>query len=197
MNTARKSFYALPCVLSFVRQSLRYVGLFLWALLSPKAVLSARLLAAESQLARCRGRIKQTRRHPRPRRASASLRPRRSVGFLQQWTSGFQRYPRIRGWHLAKSMRTTPHLWGGSSPSIRPAVSQIGYFRAQPSPRVRERYFHRPSFRIVHLLTEALASESRATCRHATTPDRRSAPPPSPRRGSRHRLLGFHWNVSL
>ncbi|NQT16986.1 MAG: hypothetical protein HQ582_29785 [Planctomycetes bacterium] len=48
MNTTRKSFDAVRCVLSFVQQALRYVGILFWALLCPKAVLAARLLAAES-----------------------------------------------------------------------------------------------------------------------------------------------------
>ena len=65
MNTTRKSSSAFRCILSFVQQSLRYVGIFFWALLCPKAVLAARLLAAESQLARRRERIAQ-KKDPRP-----------------------------------------------------------------------------------------------------------------------------------
>ena len=52
--------------LRLTRQLLRYAALFFWGLLCPKAVLAARLLAAESQLARCRERIEQ-RKDPRPR----------------------------------------------------------------------------------------------------------------------------------
>ena len=50
---------AIKNTLRLARQVLTYASIVLWALLCPKAVLAARLLAAESQLARCRERIRQ------------------------------------------------------------------------------------------------------------------------------------------
>ncbi len=50
----------------FVRQLLGFVRTFLWAFICPRAILAARLLAAESQLAACKERIQQ-KKVPRPR----------------------------------------------------------------------------------------------------------------------------------
>ena len=66
MKTIKNSLRNVRNALRFARQVLRYVGFFLWALLCPKSVLAARLLAAESQLARCRERIRQ-KKDPPPR----------------------------------------------------------------------------------------------------------------------------------
>ena len=52
--------------LFFVRQLLGYGRTFLWAFACPRAVLAARLLAVESQLATCRERVRQ-KKDPRPR----------------------------------------------------------------------------------------------------------------------------------
>jgi len=56
----------LPCMRQLAGYGLR----FLWALMSPKAVLAARLLAAESQLVVCTDRIRQ-KKAPRPRFTAA------------------------------------------------------------------------------------------------------------------------------
>ncbi len=48
------------------REMLRYALVFVWAIFCPKAVLAARLLAAESQLAVCKQRILE-KKDPRPR----------------------------------------------------------------------------------------------------------------------------------
>ena len=66
MNTTKDALSDLSAGLRLAGQLLRYVGVFLWALLCPKAVLAARLLAVESPLARCREQIKQ-KKAPRPR----------------------------------------------------------------------------------------------------------------------------------
>ena len=63
MNAIR---YTVTDVTDAARAAIGYGFAFLWALLLPKAVLAARLLAAESQLAACRRRIEQ-RQQPRPR----------------------------------------------------------------------------------------------------------------------------------
>jgi len=59
MNTLLNLLRNLCSAVRRIRQVSEYVLTFLWALLSPKAVLAARLLAAESQLAVCRDRIQQ------------------------------------------------------------------------------------------------------------------------------------------
>ena len=46
MSTIRDAFSAFCGVLFFIRQAASYIRTFLWALLSPKARLAARLLAA-------------------------------------------------------------------------------------------------------------------------------------------------------
>ena len=58
----RNSGNALPCAW----QVLRYLGSFLWLLLLPKAVLAARILALQSQLAICKHRI-DAGKAPQPR----------------------------------------------------------------------------------------------------------------------------------
>ena len=65
-NLVWNACHALLIVLQF----LRYAGSFFLALLKLKAVLAARLLAAESQLAVCQHRI-QDKKDPRPRFAAA------------------------------------------------------------------------------------------------------------------------------
>ena len=52
-----------------------YALLFLWAILCPRAVLAARLLAAESQLAACKHQIAATKQPP----------PRFTPGFRLLW----------------------------------------------------------------------------------------------------------------
>ena len=52
-------------------QVLRYLGGFAWAMLQPKAVLAARILALQSQLAVCKHHIGAG-KAPQPRREAAS-----------------------------------------------------------------------------------------------------------------------------
>ena len=122
MNTTRKSFYGLRCVLSFARQSLRYVGLFLWALLSPNAVLAARLLAAESQLARCRERVEQ-RKDPRPRFTPAF---RLLWVVLSKVLDGWEELAQLMQPATVKKWHTTAFrlYWRWKSKPGRPAVSR-------------------------------------------------------------------------
>ena len=51
MKTIKNALCNLFCALRFAGQVLRYVGIFFQAALSLKALLAARLLSAESQLA--------------------------------------------------------------------------------------------------------------------------------------------------
>jgi hypothetical protein len=53
-------------VLADAREVVRYVLIFLWGIFCPKAALTARLLAAESQLAACKHEIAAN-KHSRPR----------------------------------------------------------------------------------------------------------------------------------
>ena len=62
----RNLFWNLGRGLNCAGEIFRYLRIFLWALFSPKAVLAARLLAVESQLAVCKLRIQQ-KKDPRPR----------------------------------------------------------------------------------------------------------------------------------
>ncbi len=66
MKTYQNLFRNVSKLFFFLRQILGYAVTLLWALLCPKAVLSARLLAVESQLATCKERI-QEKKDPRPR----------------------------------------------------------------------------------------------------------------------------------
>jgi len=65
MSTIDDVFSAACGFLFFIRQVMGYVGMFLWALLTPKAKVAARLLAVESQLAMHKHRIQQ-RKEPKP-----------------------------------------------------------------------------------------------------------------------------------
>ena len=62
----RNLFWNLGRGLNCAGEIFRYLRIFLWALFSPKAVLAARLLPVESQLAVCKHRIQQ-KKEPRPR----------------------------------------------------------------------------------------------------------------------------------
>ena len=66
MNTLRYLFCNLGGVLNCAREMFRYASIFLRAMVYPKAVLAARLLAVESQLAVCTHRIEQ-KKYPHPR----------------------------------------------------------------------------------------------------------------------------------
>ena len=66
MNAIRTLLTNLRHVLGGARELFRYAQLFLWAIFCSKAVLAARLLAAESQLAACKHGIASKKR-PRPR----------------------------------------------------------------------------------------------------------------------------------
>ena len=66
MNILQNLVWNARQALQIVLQLLGYAVTFLLALIQPKAVLTARLLAAESQLAVCKHRI-QEKKDPRPR----------------------------------------------------------------------------------------------------------------------------------
>jgi len=65
-NLLRSVLMLLGCMYQLVGYGLR----FLWGLMSPKGVLAAKLLAAESQLVACKNRIDQ-KKAPRPRFTAA------------------------------------------------------------------------------------------------------------------------------
>ena len=65
MSTLQNLVWNAHQTLQIVSQLLRYFVTFLLALMQPKAVLAARLLAAQSQLATCKHRIQQQ-KDPRP-----------------------------------------------------------------------------------------------------------------------------------
>ena len=64
MNPIKDILRSASRAVQLVRQLLRYAVSFLWALFSPNGTLVARLTAAESRLAVCRGRIEQKRALP-------------------------------------------------------------------------------------------------------------------------------------
>ena len=66
MNTIRNLLTNLRSLLDCACELFRYARVFLWAIFCPKAVLAARLLAVESQLAACKHQI-ASKKHPRPR----------------------------------------------------------------------------------------------------------------------------------
>ena len=66
MNTIQNLLTNLYVVFNCMGEVLRYASIFLRAMVCPKAVLAARLLAVESQLATCKHRIQQ-KKDPRPR----------------------------------------------------------------------------------------------------------------------------------
>ena len=66
MNTIQNLLTNLCGVLGCVGEVLRYAWILLRAMVCPKTVLAARLLAVESQLAVCKHRIQQ-KKAPRPR----------------------------------------------------------------------------------------------------------------------------------
>lgn len=66
MNAIRSLLVNMHRVLAGAGEVVRYALIFLWGMFCPKAVLAARLLAAESQLAACRHEIASKKR-PRPR----------------------------------------------------------------------------------------------------------------------------------
>jgi putative transposase len=66
MNATRSLLMNARRVLACAGEICRYALIFLWAVFCPKAVLAARLLAAESQLAACKHEIASKKR-PRPR----------------------------------------------------------------------------------------------------------------------------------
>jgi putative transposase len=66
MNAIKSLLINIRGVLACVGEIFRYTQMFLWAVFCPKAVLAAKLLAAESQLAVCRHGI-ASKKQPRPR----------------------------------------------------------------------------------------------------------------------------------
>ena len=66
MNAIKSLLINIRGVLACVGEMFRYALMFLWAIFCPKAVLAARLLAIESQLAACKHEIVSNKR-PRPR----------------------------------------------------------------------------------------------------------------------------------
>ncbi len=66
MNTIRNLLTNLCNLLVCARELFQYAVILLWSIFSPKAVLAAKLLAVESQLAVCKQQI-ASKKHPRPR----------------------------------------------------------------------------------------------------------------------------------
>ena len=66
MNALKSLLIHIRSVLACAGEMVRYALIFLRAMLYPKAVLAARLLAAESQLAACKHGI-DSKKQPRPR----------------------------------------------------------------------------------------------------------------------------------
>lgn len=66
MSTICCLFRSILRTISAVREAAGYLHTFLWALLSPRVTLAARVLAVESQLAVCKRRIEE-KNQPRPR----------------------------------------------------------------------------------------------------------------------------------
>jgi len=66
MNTIRNLLTNLRSLLDCACELFRYARVFLWAIFCPRAVLAARLLAAESQLAACKHQI-ASKKQPQPR----------------------------------------------------------------------------------------------------------------------------------
>ena len=66
MNIIRNLLTNLRSLLDCACELFRYGRVFLWAIFCPRAVLAARLLAAESQLAACKHQI-ASKKHPQPR----------------------------------------------------------------------------------------------------------------------------------
>jgi len=66
MTTLPNLLKDLCSAVGCIRHVLHYALTFIWALICPRAVLAARLLAAESQLTVCKDRIQQN-KDPRPR----------------------------------------------------------------------------------------------------------------------------------
>ena len=69
MNTIRNLLINLRSLLDCACELFRYARVFLWPIFCPRAVLAARLLAVESQLAACKHQI-ASKKHPRPRFAA-------------------------------------------------------------------------------------------------------------------------------
>ena len=66
MSICHRLFQTILRTISALREGAGYLFTCLWALLSPRATLVARVLAAESQLAMCKRRIEE-KNQPRPR----------------------------------------------------------------------------------------------------------------------------------
>jgi len=71
MNALSDTFRNCGNALSCAWQVLRDLGSFIWLLLQPEAVLAARILALQSQLAVCKHHIGAG-KAPQPRREAAS-----------------------------------------------------------------------------------------------------------------------------
>ena len=124
MNTLRNLFWNLGRALNCVREIFRYLRIFLWAMFSPKAVLAARLLAVESQLAVCKHRIQQ--KKDRRLRFTAGFRLLWVVlsTFLDKWEdcAHLMKPATVKKWH-ATAFR---HFWRWKSrrKGGRPPISQ-------------------------------------------------------------------------
>ena len=66
MSTIHDAFPGISGVPFFIQQVISYIRTFLWAFLSTRAKVAARLLAAESQLSMHKHRIQQ-RKEPKPK----------------------------------------------------------------------------------------------------------------------------------
>ena len=108
--------------ISFIRQILRYMVAFLLALVQPKAVLAAKLLAVQSQLVVCRHRIDQ-KKDPRPRF---------TPGFRLLWVvlskslAAWQDYAHLMQPATVKKWHTTGFrlYWRWKSRPGRPTISR-------------------------------------------------------------------------
>lgn len=142
MKTITNALRNLLCARRLARQVLRYRGIFFRAVLSRRVVLAARLLAAESQLARCRERIEQTRLHSRARRASPPLRSRRCVAISNHLNHDSWRSPPIHKWNIPKCTPRMPSCPPSVVSPRRPVRAWTRFFGGTPprsspeSPRV-------------------------------------------------------------
>ena len=124
MNAIRSLMINVRRVLAGAGEVVHYAVMFLWAIFCPKAVLAARLLAAESQPAACKHEIASKKRP----------RPRFTFGFrllwgvlskcLDQWAdlAHLMQPATVKKWHT----RAFQHFWRWKSGTKggRPPISQ-------------------------------------------------------------------------
>ena len=135
MNTIGNLLTNLRTLLCCVRETLGYALIFLWAIFCPKAVLAAKLLAVESQLAVCKHQIGQRKRQ----------RPRFTASFRLLWVMFSKSLDKweylvhlmqpatVRKWHTTafryfwrwKSRRKVVHFAITRNPFINWVVQQL------------------------------------------------------------------------